>query len=173
MSKQKSRQNLFHIFTLFFVDYSLASDNDFMCWFRWLICGSRVLTHCIAMSGGVVELQPEGRKQTPRRHQRAVWGRLQLSRVRSREFALLLLLDQKPTYRHLQLCHVMVLNPSCRASFGLSVPPVWTRIWRGLWRYWFTQQGPCKVAASARQALLKSLSQILVWKKSAELQCHQ
>lgn len=123
---------------------------------------------------GATELQfaAEGRKQTPRRHRRAVWGRLKPSRVRSREFALLQF-DQKPAYRHLQLCHLVVLKTLLPCLFGLSVPPVWTSIWRGLWRYQFAQQGPCKVAASARQALLQSSSQILAWKKSAELQCHQ
>lgn len=98
---------------------------------------------------------------------------IKTQRVRPREFTLLLLLDQKPAYRHLQLCHLVVLKTLSPCLFRLSVPPVWTSIWRGLWRYQFAQQGPCKAAASARQALLKSLSQILIWKKSAELQCHQ
>lgn len=49
MRKQRSRWNLFHVFTLFLVDYLFWLDNDFIYRLRWLICGSRFFSHCAAV----------------------------------------------------------------------------------------------------------------------------
>lgn len=68
---------------------------------------------------GAVELRfaAESRKQTTTCSRGQCEAGSRLSRVRFGEFALLLLLDQKPACRHLHLCHLVELKNLSRCLF--------------------------------------------------------
>lgn len=143
MRKQKSRWNLFHIFTLFLVDYSFWLDNDFIYRLRWLICGSRFFTHCAAV------VQCDWTQVCSwQQIQTLMGGQLfeggsRLRRVTAGEFALFLL-DQKETWmqtptglvelKSLSVCqHLLYEPPSEETSELFSLhskgPAKWWHQW--------------------------------------------